>query len=221
MINFLTASQCRAARGLLNWNQLELAEKCGMHIQTISAFEHETGTPTKSTLGKIQLAFENEGIEFSRDNGLRKREDLIIKYEDDDPHECFNKFFLDACKTVKDTNSEILCSGGDERRANNETIKLYGDAVNSGIKIRWLIEDGNTSVMGDLDNYRWMPNKIFVNTDVKIIYNDCTAYIMSWRNRAKVIVIKDKHIAEEARKHFNYVWDNSKPVSHSTSKIKY
>ncbi len=75
--------------------------------------------------------------------------------------------------------------------------------------------------MGDLKDYKWMPDELFIDTDVKIIYEDCIAYIMSWRNTSKVIVIKDKNITEEARKNFEYIWKISKPVTHSTSKIKY
>jgi len=192
-----------------------------VHVQTISAFENETGTPTKTTLNRIQLALENEGIEFLRHNGVHKRDDLIIKYEDSDYHKCFYKFFTDVYNTVKNTNSEILLSGADERRADNEAIKLYRKTVKSGIKTRWLIENGNTNVIGDLNNYRWMPDQIFVNSGVKVIYEDYTAYVMGWRKTAKVIVIKDKNIADEARNHFNYVWKNSTPVTHSTSKIRY
>lgn len=60
-------AQCRAARALLNWSQPDLAERWDMHVQTISAFENESGqlcvkaTPfceaTQNTVGYRKTIF--------------------------------------------------------------------------------------------------------------------------------------------------------------------
>ena len=48
-------------------------------------------------------------------------------------------------------------SGGDERRSSDSTIKLFRKTIKSGVRMRWLIENNNTAIMGDLKDYRWMP----------------------------------------------------------------
>ncbi|MBQ8964120.1 MAG: helix-turn-helix transcriptional regulator [Clostridia bacterium] len=48
-------------------NQRELAERCGLSLQTINSVENETQTPSKMTMAKIELVigqerFDKEGI---------------------------------------------------------------------------------------------------------------------------------------------------------------
>ena len=90
-----------------------------------------------------------------------------------------------------------------------------------GITMRSLIEHGNTHVMGNLDEYRWMPEGLFVDGDVKAIFADRVGYLVSWANIPKVIVIQDPTIAKEAKRTFNYVWERSNGPDQSTSEIFY
>ena len=48
-------------------NQRELADRCGLSLQTINSVENETQTPSKMTVAKIELVigqerFDKEGI---------------------------------------------------------------------------------------------------------------------------------------------------------------
>ncbi len=66
----LTAEQCRAARGLLDWTQEYLAEQTGLGASTIKNFEAERSTPHKANRQLIRETFEDAGVEFiDRDNG--------------------------------------------------------------------------------------------------------------------------------------------------------
>lgn len=62
--DILSAAQCRAARGLLKWTQLDLAKQSDVGATTIKQFETETTTPHLSTLKILRQTFENAGIEF-------------------------------------------------------------------------------------------------------------------------------------------------------------
>jgi transcriptional regulator with XRE-family HTH domain len=62
-------SQCRAARGLLNWTQDDLAAAAGVGIVTVRNFENEKSVPIRATLDVIQRAFEKAGVEFIDENG--------------------------------------------------------------------------------------------------------------------------------------------------------
>jgi transcriptional regulator with XRE-family HTH domain len=66
----ITPAQCRAARGLLNWTQRELADQAGVGIVTVRQFEAGVNEPRRATLEVVKRAFETAGIEFiAADNG--------------------------------------------------------------------------------------------------------------------------------------------------------
>ena len=76
----VTPGQCRAARGLLGWNQQELARNARVGIVTVHQLETGVSQPRRATLDVIRRAFELSGVEFLDENGggpgvrLRKRQ---------------------------------------------------------------------------------------------------------------------------------------------------
>ncbi|CAN7718698.1 helix-turn-helix transcriptional regulator [Mesorhizobium caraganae] len=64
----VTSAQVRAARGLLNWTVRDLAEKSGVHRNTVTRIETEATTPGHS-IAAVQKAFESAGVEFIAENG--------------------------------------------------------------------------------------------------------------------------------------------------------
>ena len=67
----ISAKQCRAARALLDWTQEQLATKAGVALRTVQDFEGERRKPIKVVRASIQQAFEQAGVEFFADDGLR------------------------------------------------------------------------------------------------------------------------------------------------------
>lgn len=65
----ITSSQCRAARGLLRWSQLELADRAGVGVVTVNQLENEVARPRRATLRAIRGTFEAAGVEFIDENG--------------------------------------------------------------------------------------------------------------------------------------------------------
>ena len=65
----ITPSQCRAARGLLDWTQQELADRARVGIVTVRQFEAGLNEPRRATLEVIKRALEAAGIEFIQENG--------------------------------------------------------------------------------------------------------------------------------------------------------
>jgi transcriptional regulator with XRE-family HTH domain len=75
----MTVEQSRAGRGLLNWNQNELADAADIGRATIRRFEAGRRTPIPSNLAKIRQALEDAGVEFipaknGKGVGVRLRE---------------------------------------------------------------------------------------------------------------------------------------------------
>ena len=65
----ITPTQCRAARGLLDWSQQDLAEKAGVGIVTIRQLESGMHAPRRATLDVVRRALEAAGVEFIEENG--------------------------------------------------------------------------------------------------------------------------------------------------------
>jgi transcriptional regulator with XRE-family HTH domain len=65
----MTPAQCRAARGLLKWNQDELASAASVSAVTIRNFENEKSSPQRASLAMMRAALEAAGVEFT--NGAR------------------------------------------------------------------------------------------------------------------------------------------------------
>lgn len=65
----ISPSQCRAARGLLDWSQQELAKKSGIGIVTVRQLESGMHDARRATLQVVRNAFELAGVEFIDENG--------------------------------------------------------------------------------------------------------------------------------------------------------
>ena len=61
----MKAEMVRAARGALGLSQTELAQRAGLHLQTIVGLERGENAPSSATLQKIRSVFERNGLEVS------------------------------------------------------------------------------------------------------------------------------------------------------------
>ena len=61
----MTPSQCRAARGLLNWTQDKIASAARVSVVTVRNFENEKSRPQRATLDVMRRALETAGVEFT------------------------------------------------------------------------------------------------------------------------------------------------------------
>lgn len=60
----MTAAQCRAARGLLDWTQGDLAERSQVSAPTIRQFEKGQRETNRSSIAAIKHAFACAGVSF-------------------------------------------------------------------------------------------------------------------------------------------------------------
>ncbi len=61
----MTPAQCRAARGLLDWTQDELAAKAAVSVVTIRNFEKGHSSLQRATLEVMRRALEAAGVELT------------------------------------------------------------------------------------------------------------------------------------------------------------
>ena len=69
----ITAAQCRSARTLLSWSLNKLASAASVPVNVIDSFEMERQRPDAATIGALQRAFEDVGVEFLPDDDVRVR----------------------------------------------------------------------------------------------------------------------------------------------------
>lgn len=68
-MSLITPALCRAARGLLGWNQDDLAKAARVGLNTLRNFEAGRSTPMANNLGAIEAALEAAGVQFIPENG--------------------------------------------------------------------------------------------------------------------------------------------------------
>jgi DNA-binding XRE family transcriptional regulator len=69
----VTADQVKAARTLLNWSQMSLANAAGVNVQAVVAFEiHRLEVP-ETAVASIKAALEQAGVEFPEGEPVRMR----------------------------------------------------------------------------------------------------------------------------------------------------
>lgn len=215
----ITTAQIRGARGILNWSQQDLAQRTGISATSIGAIENGQTTPRESTLEKIKSTLEDFEIEFI-EGGIRKRQKMLQVIEGDD---CYVKVLDLAYLTLSKSNGkkEILFSGADERRSPTYIIEKFRFLLRNNIQMRSLIKSNDTYIMGNLENYRWLTDDLFLDTDVKVIFDNYVVYFMSWKEIKKAIVINDENIANENRRTFEYIWEKSPAPTKTTATVKY
>ena len=65
----INPAQCRAARSLLGWSQLDLSKASKTATKTIADFERGAREPYPRTLEDVRGAIERAGVEFIDENG--------------------------------------------------------------------------------------------------------------------------------------------------------
>lgn len=210
-MNLISSAQCRAARALLNWSQPDLAGRCDMHVQTISNFEKEASTPSKTTLTKIMTVFHLQGILFEEDDGVKRSNQTIQQYEGADG---FRLFMDDVYETAKQKGGQIcLLNAKPENwikwlgKEWNEFHSQRMMDIREKFTFRITIMEGDMNFIGKRHaEYRWVPKRIW-NEKSFYVFGDKLGFLNFENDNVTVFVMQQKKFAETFRFLFNLVWD--------------
>lgn len=204
-----------AARGMLGWSQKELSRRTNITPEAINRIERgEVENPRLSTIQAIQEVFEAEGIEFIEQSGIRLRSQVVREFTGEDR---YLKMLDDAFYTLK-KGEELLVVCSDDRVSPSAINDSYRRLRNAGVGMRQIVEDGNTYLMGGLDEYRYLPKKYFHN-NATIIYGDKVGVVIS--GQEKVLIVRDKELAASLRNLFNFMWSATKKPAESNADEKF
>ena len=200
--------QIAAARQLFGWSQADLADRAGVSKPSIIRMEKDLNSVKYDVQSHVQRAMELSKIEFI-DSGIRINEKIVSIIEGND---CYLKLLDEAFIALAPTKGEFLKSGANERRSSKAVINKLNEMRDAGITFRSLLKNKDTYMNGPHEEYRWMDDDLYVDSDVKVIFSNKVAYLMSWLSTYRIIVIEDEKIAEENKRTFNYIWKNSELV---------
>ena len=208
----ITAKQIRAARGLLDWSQSDLADISGVARVSVKNIETGATAPRKDTIAAIEKAFTDHGIEFLPGNGVRQRDDIIVVYEGDEAEE---QLLNDIYETMlrQGPGHEVLIYGliemdPDEHPHIHALAKAQVERLRkAGITERIIGCHGNTHFVAPWNYYRWLPADGFAAVPV-FAYGSKIA-LSTDKPPFKSIVIDNPLFADSFRHLFNFAWDRA------------
>lgn len=210
-MQIITPAQCRAARALLNWSQPELAERCDIHVQTISNFEKESSTPSRTTLDKITNVFQESKIVFTEDEGVKKQQSIISQYHG---AEGFRRFMDDVYYTAKVHGGEfcllnakpdnwIKWLGEEWMEHHSKRMAALGDKIIFKITAR---EGDYNFISRQFAEYRWVSINTW-NQHSYYAYGDKIAFINFDNDNVDILVLTHPHFSKTHKFLFNLVWN--------------
>lgn len=209
----ITIAQCRAARGLLDWTQQDLAEASGLSKTAINNFEKGHSDIKAESLRAVRMAFEAGGLEFL-DNGVRVGTERAHILRGDGT---FDKLLYDMSDSLSGTSSEIMLAWPDDNIRGGISMSRLNEHVtrlkNTGAKIRAITTGEATNQMAQLGIECRILTK--PDTEMMTVIYDHKVAVELWNSAAIVIVRSDEANKAEAMK-FEQLWSSAKPVSASS-----
>ena len=212
----ITGAQVRAARGLLNWDQKKLSQESGVSVSQIVGLESgTTESPRTKTLQDIERAFLHAGIAL-KDGGVIPKADVMTRVEGEG---WYLNLLDDVYRTLLDQkNAEVVFFCSDDRASPPEVNNRLRKLRNAGIRMRQLVEEGNTYLMGAVSEYRYVPKEFFKNY-VSLVYADKIAICLQGGTYA--IIFKDAELATTQRNIFELLWGQLPQPEKSNAKERF
>lgn len=210
----ITVEQCRAARGLLNWTQHDLAQASGLSKTAINNFERGISHMKAESLGLIRNAFEDQNIELIGHNGVRKLDDTVRILKGPDAMRRLWDDIFTKTSVLPDCEREVLITNVDERRTldieGEELIRHLNRLKEAGIAERLLVCEGDNFLIMPRERYRQIPKSLYTYGMSTYVYKGHVA-LQLWRESMIILVQSmDGYEAEKAR--FNEIWKSAKPI---------
>lgn len=208
----ISTAQMRGARGLLNWSQQDLSQRTDISSTSIGSIENGISTPRENTMIAIRKAFEDAGIEFLPNDGIRKRSNEVKVFQG---RTGFWEFYQDIHQVLREQPGEVVVSNVDEREfekwLGSENLKNHLDIIKQipGITYKIMIKEGDHYFLGtpDFSEYRWMPKDLFASIPF-YVYGDKLA-ILLFSDQPTVITLDYPGVAEAYRSQFDAIWNVS------------
>ena len=211
------AGQIRAALGLLNWENRDLAKACKITAQSVSNIKRGVTQPQPRILSAVRYAFESAGIEFLENSGVRLKLEGVEILQG---YEGFRKFYDLIYNRLSYYGGTVFVSGVDEKlfvKHQKDFAQSHMDRMaalvrqRKDIHMKILVRDGDTNfVASSYASYRWQ-NKENFNPTAFYVFTDYLALIsFQGENAPRVILIHSAVFANSYRHQFIEQWASAK-----------
>ncbi len=207
----IAIEQIRAARAMVNWSQRQLAAAAGLSLRNIHNIEAGLVVPRLETIKAIKTALEKANIEFGDDCTVTLRREVfdIEKREGEGALESLVRDFMEAYR--QGTKELLLCNTIEKKWVEMVTSAMNEEYNKSlmrfGVKERCLIAHGDKTMFGYPTFYRWMPKEYF--REVSYAVYGTTLALIIWSPTVRIAIIRNTHIADSYRRHFEFIWERS------------
>lgn len=213
MATFFTPSQIRAACGLLGWNGSDLAEKLSVSKQMASSYLTGKSSLSAQNLEKMAYLFDLEGVEFTSDEGVKRKSLNTKTYRGQSG---FVDFMNLVYETARDQGGDFCVSNVDEtiftERLGEEEDAEYTKkmkSIKASYSFKILIKEGDTNFVGsDYAEYRWMAKDQFHSVPFYVFGNNLAFLIFG--EQTTIHLINNPEIADAQRTQFNMAWEGAK-----------
>lgn len=208
----ITGAQIRMARAALDWSRERLASKTKLSVTTIRNIEHGDVVPREGNLNDIQQVFEHNGLEFTDQEGVRKKSNIVAVFEGES---ALSRFFDDVYYTILPTNgAEILTSGvseSDYMEVDESFVNLHLERMAKlpNISHKILSRKGDKNQITPYATYRWVSDEYFHSTPF-YVYGDKMAVIL-WGRPMQILVFNHPRLSQSYRKQFFALWNFAQP----------
>jgi len=204
----------RAARALLDWQQIDLATHAGLSLSAVKDFEAGSAKTRPNTQKTIQNTLENNGIEFPSSGGVRAIDDVATITRFTGPT-FMQKWNDDIFQSCTDPRQEILTSSTDEQLWSSPLVVQANQQFLTWLKqsqttLKSLIPEGHKTFNLPKKCYRFVPASM-LGKITYCLYADRLAFIL-WKKK-QIIVIRNKSIVETFRSQFDYLWRLGKTLA--------
>lgn len=209
----ITIEQIRAARGLLNWTQRDLAEAAGLSVRALNMIELGQTVPRNETLQHLCAALEAHQVSFSADHGVRLLKDRleIEKFSGTSAKEILIE---DILKQTRWRPGNVHYAGPDEEeftKIDRRLIdKFYREMHARGLKEKILMPRGNILLISRPSCYRWIEMEAIGHVAFSV-YADTVVFLTGERGE-QLVFIRNQMMAEYFLKHFKAMWKRADPL---------
>lgn len=214
----ITGRQIRAARALLDWDAEDLAEKTGLSRDTIFNIEKGLVQARFGSLEKIIRIFNEGGIEFTSDEGVKKRSDSITKLEGISDFKFFMDQVYEAAKqpySYDGTKPICICNLDNSlfRKYMGEYHAVHVERLKKlkNLQIRSLaaIVDKNHVSGASYLVYKYL-NSFKATVAPFYVFGDVFSIIdFNVQNPPRILMINSPSLASSYRDQFDILWNNA------------
>ncbi len=206
----ITIAQCRAARGLLDWTQQDLADASGLSKTAINNFEKGHSDIKTESLRAIRMAFESADIEFLKDEGLRKKNEKVRILRGE---HALTDLMADIFENVVVSGGEVQIVNAHEtvsgQTSQKRLLEHHERMKQNNIKQRIICSAGNMAPGKHMEARRYLDQDTITAAMTTFLYGQKVAFELWDQSVIIIIDSAEAHQAELMR--FEKLWQLSQP----------